>query len=111
MNVKLRPEKYLRYLYLPNLFGTTRTKEILSVNPTLITEREDATSTIITVYDYNADSVVDKRLDMRTGLGGFAEALRRHVASTHRLTLHVEVHTKRAPQPVRPRPPVENVFA
>ena len=30
MNVKLKPEKYLRYLYLPNLFGTQRTKEIFN---------------------------------------------------------------------------------
>ena len=41
MNVKLKPEKYLRYLYLPNLFGTTRTKEILHVNPTVIPFREE----------------------------------------------------------------------
>jgi magnesium transporter len=63
MNVKLRPEKYLRYLYLPNLFGTTRTKEILSVNPTLVTKRDDAESTTVTVFDYDGDTIDEKRLD------------------------------------------------
>jgi magnesium transporter len=43
MNVKLKPEKYLRYLYLPNLFGTQRTKEILHVNPTVVPARTEAT--------------------------------------------------------------------
>ncbi len=37
---KLRPDKYLKYLYLPNLFGSNRTKEILSVNPTVIPHRD-----------------------------------------------------------------------
>jgi magnesium transporter len=42
MSVKLQPEKYLKYLYLPNLFSTKRTKEILSVNPTVMPHREEA---------------------------------------------------------------------
>lgn len=62
MNVKLRPEKYLKYLYLPNLFGTTRTKEILSVNPTLVTERKDAKEVFVSVYDYNADGIEERKL-------------------------------------------------
>lgn len=57
MNVKLRPEKYLKYLYLPKLFGTARTKEILSVNPTILPQREEASKVHITVYDYDAESV------------------------------------------------------
>jgi magnesium transporter len=52
MNVKLRPEKYLRYLYPPNLFATKqRTKEILSANPTVIPHREEAKDVIVTVFD------------------------------------------------------------
>jgi magnesium transporter len=62
MNVKLRPEKYLRYLYLPNLFGTRRTKEILSVNPTIIPHREEAAAVSVFVYDYDANSVEEKKL-------------------------------------------------
>src|SRR5689334_19426326 len=63
MNVKkLRPEKYLRYLYLPNLFGTQRTKEILSVNPTIIPHREEAQEVVISVYDYNQGAMEIKRL-------------------------------------------------
>src|SRR5215213_742495 len=57
------------------------------------------------------DEVVDKPLDMRTENGRFAEALHRHDASARRLNLHVEVHTKGEPQPIRLQPPVENVYA
>jgi len=63
MNVKkLNPEKYLKYLYLPNLFGTQRTKEILSVNPTVIPHREEAAEVVISVSDYNASSLDVKRV-------------------------------------------------
>lgn len=54
MNVKLKPEKYLRYLVPSTLFGTRRTREILSQNPTIIPHREDSKEVRITVYDYNA---------------------------------------------------------
>ncbi|MFM2139633.1 MAG: magnesium and cobalt transport protein CorA [Bacteroidota bacterium] len=57
---KLRPEKYLRYLYLPNLFTTRRTKEILSVNPTVIPTREEANEVRVTVYDYNGDTLEER---------------------------------------------------
>jgi len=50
---KLRPDKYLKYLYLPNLFAK-RTKQILSVNPTVIPHREEAKEISIFVFDYNA---------------------------------------------------------
>lgn len=63
MNVKLRPEKYLKYLYLPNLFGTQRTKQILKVNPTVIPQREEAKEVSAYVYDYNATSIEEKRLE------------------------------------------------
>jgi magnesium transporter len=66
MNVKLRPEKYLRYLYLPNLFPTRRTKEILSVNPTIIPHREEAAEVNIHVFDYDASDVEEKKLSFVT---------------------------------------------
>lgn len=53
MNVKLKPEKYLRYLVPINLFGTRRTREILKQNPTIIPFREDSKEVKITVHDYN----------------------------------------------------------
>jgi magnesium transporter len=62
MSVKLRPEKYLRYLYLPNFFGAGRTKEILSVNPTVIPHREEAPEVSIFVFDYDANSVEERLL-------------------------------------------------
>lgn len=63
MNMRLRPERYLKYLYLPNLFGTTRTKEILSVNPTVVSEREEATKVAVSIYDYDAEGVEERHLD------------------------------------------------
>lgn len=63
MNVKkIRPEKYLKYLYLPNLFGTQRTKEILSVNPTIIPQREEAKEVVVYVFDYDSTSIEEKKL-------------------------------------------------
>lgn len=53
-------ENPLRYLFLPNLldiFKTERTREILSVNPTIITTRDDAKEVIITAYVYDKTSV------------------------------------------------------
>ncbi len=63
MNMKIRPEKYLRYLYPPNLFGTQRTKEILSVNPTIIPQREEANDVMIFAFDYNAEGLVHAQLE------------------------------------------------
>lgn len=62
MAVKIHPEKYLRYLYLPNLFGTRRTREILHVNPTVIPKREEAKEVKIFVYDYDSSSMEEKEL-------------------------------------------------
>jgi magnesium transporter len=59
---KLRPDKYLKYLYLPNLFATKRTKEILAVNPTVIPHREEAKEVVVSVFDYNAESVEEKKM-------------------------------------------------
>lgn len=55
MNVKLKPEKYLRYLVPINLFGARRTREILNQNPTVIPFREDSKEVRITVFDYNSN--------------------------------------------------------
>ena len=59
---KLRPDKYLKYLYLPNLFAAKRTKEILSFNPTVIPHREEATEVSVSVFDYDTVSMEEKRL-------------------------------------------------
>lgn len=71
MNVKLRPDRYLKYLYLPNLFGTNRTKEILSVNPTIVPHREDAGEVVATVFDYDASSVEERTLEGVYGVERF----------------------------------------
>jgi len=54
--------RYLRYLGLTSLFGTQRTKEILSMNPNIIPQREEAAAVQIYVYDYNADTLKEKEL-------------------------------------------------
>lgn len=59
---KLRPDKYLKYLYLPNLFATKRTKEILSVNPTVIPHREEANEVDVYIYDYTAENIEVKKV-------------------------------------------------
>lgn len=61
--MNIRPEKYLRYLGLPRLFPTRRTKEILRVNPTVIPQREEAQQVGMFVYDYNADSLEEKKME------------------------------------------------
>jgi len=64
MNIPdIRRSKYLRYLALPSLFGTQRTKEILSVNPTVVPQREEAQDVSVFVFDYNEDSLEEKQLD------------------------------------------------
>src|SRR5438477_7655296 len=64
MNMQnIRPSKYLRYLVLPTLFGTQRTKEILVVNPTAPPEREEAQEVSVSIFDYNADTLEEKKSD------------------------------------------------
>jgi len=53
----MSPQKYLRYLMLPALFGTDRTKEILQVNPTVLPQREEAKEVKIAVHEYNATTI------------------------------------------------------
>ena len=62
----LRRNKYLRYLVLPSLFGTQRTKEILNVNPTIIPQREEAQEVSVFVFDYDAQSLEEKQLNRVT---------------------------------------------
>ncbi len=60
--MEVRSKKYLRYLFLPQLlelFGTQRTKEILTMNPTIVPVREEAATVIITAYAYNKESVLE----------------------------------------------------
>jgi magnesium transporter len=54
--------RYLRYLGLTSLFGTQRTKEILTMNPNVIPQREEAAAVQIYVYDYNADTLREREL-------------------------------------------------
>jgi magnesium transporter len=52
-----RAEKYLRYIIPSALFGTSRTKTILNVNPVNNDTREEATEVLTTVYDYNEQNL------------------------------------------------------
>jgi magnesium transporter len=61
MKQRINKEQYLRYLPLASLFTTKRTREILSVNPTIDNERKDAENSVITIYNYNSDQVEEKK--------------------------------------------------
>ncbi len=52
---------YLKFLGLPTLFGTERTKEILIVNPTAASSRVDAESSSLLIYDYDEDHLNESR--------------------------------------------------
>jgi magnesium transporter len=58
---KLKKDRYLKYLYLPNFFAPKRTKQILSVNPTIIPHREEAKEVCISVFDYDAEILEEKK--------------------------------------------------
>jgi magnesium transporter len=58
-----KAEKYFRYFIPVSLFGTGRTKEILSVNPTLSLARKEPEKVFITVYDYDENSLDECHLD------------------------------------------------
>jgi magnesium transporter len=74
MNVKIKPVKYLRYLHIPNIFSSTRTKEILQVNPTIIPHREEAKDVSVVVYDFNAESVEEKHLEQLQSCFAFKDS-------------------------------------
>lgn len=59
----IRPDKYLRFLGVPPLFGTERTKKILSVNPTVPAQREEARQVKVFVHDYTADTLQEYEFD------------------------------------------------
>ena len=64
MNMQnIRPSKYLRYLVLPTLFGTQRTKEILVVNPTAAPQREEAQQVSVSVFNYTSETLEEKKFD------------------------------------------------
>jgi magnesium transporter len=54
--------KYLKYLGFDLLFGTERTREILTVNPTVMPVREEAKHVKVCVYDYDATSLYETEL-------------------------------------------------
>lgn len=57
----LKPTKYLHFI-LP-FFNTKRTKEIFTVNPTVLPPREEAAEIGVYVYDYNATEL--KEYDLK----------------------------------------------
>jgi magnesium transporter len=56
--IRKASKELLRLIVPFSLFGTERTKEILSVNPTLETERVDAPETLISIHDYTENEWV-----------------------------------------------------
>jgi magnesium transporter len=75
--MKSKTGKYLRYILNPlEVFGTERTKEILSVNPTLHVEREEATDVTISAFIYGKNEFkeitsmsLQECLKLKTGRG------------------------------------------
>jgi magnesium transporter len=59
--MNLKSDKYLKYLHLPSLFTSKRTREILSVNPTDNQERIDVEQSYISYFKFNADIVEEKQ--------------------------------------------------
>ncbi|MGE5521004.1 MAG: magnesium/cobalt transporter CorA [Candidatus Dadabacteria bacterium] len=53
----VNPQKYIKSLVPTSLFGPKRTKQILSINPTIAPLREDASAVKICIYDYNQDFI------------------------------------------------------
>jgi len=59
----MQQNKYLNYLGLPVLFGTQRTKEILYINPTAVPVRAEPDTVSVTVYNYTADTIEERKLE------------------------------------------------
>jgi len=57
-----KARKYLRYFVPLSLFGTERTKQILTVNPTVAPERVEAPEVVMSVFDYDAGYLKESRL-------------------------------------------------
>ncbi|MEO8582282.1 MAG: magnesium/cobalt transporter CorA [Flavitalea sp.] len=60
--MEINPDKYLRYLGVPAIFGTGTSKKILSVNPTIAPHREEAVDVKICVYNYNNEEIIEDKL-------------------------------------------------
>ena len=69
----IRPDKYLRFLGVPALFGTERTKKILSVNPTINPYREEAREVKVFVHDFNAETLNEYQIDNVQGVFTFRD--------------------------------------
>lgn len=53
----IRPDRYFRFLGVSTIFGTDRTKKILSVNPTIPPVREEARDIKVMVHDFDAEEI------------------------------------------------------
>jgi magnesium transporter len=60
---KTKPQKYLRYLMPGLLFGSRRTKQILTNNPVTLHRRTEAQELVICVYNYNAEIMEEHSLE------------------------------------------------
>ncbi|HEX8314344.1 MAG TPA: magnesium/cobalt transporter CorA [Flavisolibacter sp.] len=58
----MKAKKYIKYLVPTSLFGTLRTKEIVNVNPTVETRRQDVLESFITIYDYDEKGLLEDKL-------------------------------------------------
>jgi magnesium transporter len=76
--MEIRPDKYLRFLGVQQLFSTERTKKILSVNPTIAPHREEAGAVKICIYDYTSESLEEYQVD------GIADCF--HLKSNNRIS-------------------------
>lgn len=63
----MRAERYLKYIIPPAVFGTHRTKAILTTNPTVDVRRSDAVKTVVTVFDYDAAGVEESEVESVEG--------------------------------------------
>lgn len=61
--LKTPPQKYLRYLMPGALFGTQRTKQILTSNPITLQRRVEPEHVSVCVYDYNAEVMNEHPLE------------------------------------------------
>lgn len=57
----LKANQQLKSLFPSNLFSTKRTREILSINPTIETERKDALKSEISYFQYTPTQVQTKK--------------------------------------------------
>jgi magnesium transporter len=62
MKVSKNPERYLRYIIPSPLFGSRRTKQILTANPIAALKRNDSEKIKITVYDYDINMLEEHGL-------------------------------------------------